>query len=70
MMRLSNGNIFRVTGPLWGESTGHQWIPLTKASDVELWYFLWSAPEQTVDQTSKILVIWNAIKKMKKETKN
>ena len=24
---------FRVTGPLWGESTGHQWIPLTKASD-------------------------------------
>ena len=25
----SNGNIFRVTGPLWGEFTGHQWIPLT-----------------------------------------
>ena len=23
-------NIFRVTGPLWGESTGHRWIPLTK----------------------------------------
>ena len=21
---------FHVTGPLWGESTGHQWIPLTK----------------------------------------
>ena len=19
-----------VTGPLWGEATGHQWIPLTK----------------------------------------
>ena len=30
-------NIFRVTGTLWGESTGHQWIPLTKASDTELW---------------------------------
>ena len=27
----SNGNIFRVTGPLCGESTGHRWIPLTKA---------------------------------------
>ena len=22
----------------------HRWIPLTKASDAELWYFLWSAP--------------------------
>ena len=44
-MTSSNGNIFRVTGPLWGEFTGHRWIPLTKASDAELWYFLWSAPE-------------------------
>ena len=40
--------IFRVTGPLCGEFPGHQWIPLTKASDAELWCFLWSAPEQTV----------------------
>ena len=23
----------------------HQWIPCTKASEAELWYFLWSAPE-------------------------
>ena len=43
MMTSSNGNIFRVTGPLCGEITGHQWIPLTKASDVELWCFLWFA---------------------------
>ena len=35
----SNGNIFRVTGPLCGEFTGHRWIPITKASDVELWFF-------------------------------
>ena len=35
----SNGNIICVTDPLWGEST-----PLTKASDAELWYFVWSAP--------------------------
>ena len=27
MMTQSNGNIFRVTGPVWGESAGHQWIP-------------------------------------------
>ena len=25
--------------------TGHRWIPHTKASDAELWCFLWSAPE-------------------------
>ena len=23
------GNGFRITGPLWGESTGYRWIPLT-----------------------------------------
>ena len=39
-----NGNIFRVTGHLCGEFAGTRWIPLTKASDVELWCFLWSAP--------------------------
>ena len=44
-MTSSNGNIFRVTGPLCGEFTGHRWIPRTKASDAELWCFLWSAPE-------------------------
>ena len=36
MMASTNENIFRVTDPLWGESTGHQWIPLAKASDAEL----------------------------------
>ena len=35
MMTSSNGNIFRVTGHLCGEFTGHRWIPLTKASDAE-----------------------------------
>ena len=37
MMTSSNGNIFRVTGPLCGEFTSHRWIPHTKASDAELW---------------------------------
>ena len=40
MMTSSNGNIFRVTGPLCGEFTGPRWIPRTKASDAELWCFL------------------------------
>ena len=30
VLMSSNGNIFRVTGHLWGESTYHRWIPLTK----------------------------------------
>ena len=38
-MTSSNGNIFRVTGLLWEEFAGHRWIPLTKASDAELWFF-------------------------------
>ena len=40
MMTSSNGNIFRVTGPLCGEFTGPRWIPRTKANDAELWFFL------------------------------
>ena len=44
MMTSSNGNIFRVTGHLCGEFTGPRWIPRTKASDAELWCFLWSVP--------------------------
>ena len=36
-------------------------IPLTKTSDAEIWCFLWSALEQTVEQTNKMPVIWDAI---------
>ena len=35
----------RVPSHLCGEFIGHRWIPRTKASDTELWYYLWSAPE-------------------------
>ena len=45
MMTSSNGNIFRGTGHLCGEFTGLRWISRTKASDAELWHFLWSASE-------------------------
>ena len=61
MMTWTNGNIFHITGPLWGEFTGHRWIPLTKASNAELWCLLLSAPEQTVEQTIEMPVIWDAI---------
>ena len=58
VMTSSNGKTYRVTGPLWGESIGHRCILLTKASDAELWCFLWCAPEQTVEQTIETPVIW------------
>ena len=44
-MTSQNGNIFRVTGHLCGEFIGLRWIPRTRASDAELWCFLWSALE-------------------------
>ena len=48
-----HGNTFPISGPLWGESIGHRWIPLTQASDEGLWcsYYCGSQPavEQTVD---------------------
>ena len=41
MVTPSNGNIFLVIGLWCGEFTGHRWIPFTKASEAELWWFLW-----------------------------
>ena len=58
MMTSSNGSISRRTVPLWKESTGHRWIPIIKATDAELCCFLWTAPEQTFEQTIETPVIW------------
>ena len=52
MMTSSNGDIFRVTGHLWGEFTGHRWIPRTKASDAELWCLLWFALNKRLSKQS------------------
>ena len=41
MMTSSSGYNFRVTGPLWEETTGNRWIAITKASDAELWCFFY-----------------------------
>ena len=59
-MTSSNRNIFRVTGPLWGESIGDRRIPLTNASE-KLCCFISSAPQQTVEQTMETTVIWDTI---------
>ena len=50
LLVLCAGNL-----PVTGE------FPHTKASDAELWCFLWSTPEQTVEQTLETPVIWDAI---------
>ena len=50
-----------VIGHLWGESISHRWTPLTKESDVEFWYFLWCAPEQTLRQTVEMTVVWDSM---------
>ena len=57
----SNGNIFCIAGPLCRELTGDRWIPLTKVSGVELWCFLWSGPEQTVEEAIDMPVIWDTM---------
>ena len=51
MMTSSNGNIFRVTGLLCGEFTGHRWITRTKASQAELWcfFFIWACTSSWAD---------------------
>ena len=41
--------------------SSHRWIPLTKAIDAELWYFLWYAFEQTVVHTIDTPVIRGTI---------
>ena len=60
-MTSSNGNLFRATGPLCAEFTDHRWIPLTNASYTELWWFLWPVPEQTVEWTTVMPVMSDAI---------
>ena len=50
IMTSANGNIFRVTGLLCGEFTGHRWIPRTKASDAELWCFFYLRPNKRLSR--------------------
>ena len=43
---------FRVTGLLCGEFTGHRWIPITMASDAELWFFFNLRPNKRLSKQS------------------
>ena len=44
-----------------GNFTSDQWVPRIKASNAELWCFLWSAWKKTIEETIVRLVIWDAI---------
>ena len=41
-----HGNSFRITGPLWGESTSHWWIPPQRASNTVFWCFVCYHPNR------------------------
>ena len=47
--------------PFVGETTGHRWISLTKASDVELWYFFFICAWTNDWDAIEMPVIWDAI---------
>ena len=49
MMTSANGNLFLVTGPLYGEFIGYRLIPRTKASDVEFLINGWANNREAGD---------------------
>ena len=52
-MTSSNGDIFRVTGPLWGYSTGHWWILLTMPSNAGLCFRQSSTKKKHLSKKSR-----------------
>ena len=50
IMTSSHGSFFSVTGHLWGEFTGHRWIPLTKGQKCRLWCFFDVGPHKLRDK--------------------
>ena len=59
MMASSNGNICRVTGRLWGKSTGHWWIPIAKPVTRSFDIYSYTH-EQAIEQTIETPVICDA----------
>ena len=48
-MMTSNGNIFRVTGPLWGEFTGREWREALVFSFICTWTNYWANSQDASD---------------------
>ena len=59
MMTSWHGNALHITGPLWGESTGHQWIPLTKGQQCGSLIFH-CHPVQAIEQTVELPMVSDA----------
>ena len=69
----SNGNIFRVTGPLCGEFTGHRWIPaqrpVTQSFDVffrlclgkQSWGWWFETPSRSLWRHCNDSILWDVI---------
>ena len=47
-----HGNVFRITGLLWGESTGHRIIPLTKPVMQSIAIFFYISPNKLFNKQS------------------
>ena len=52
---------FANTGPMWGESNGDQWIPLTKDQLCRALMFLCFWLEQPIWQTNELMVNWKVM---------
>ena len=52
------------TSPLWGEIHRSPVVLLTLANHAVLWCLLWCVPEETVEQTADILVMWDTMRSM------
>ena len=61
MMSAANGSIFRRYWPFVRGIHRSPANSLTKANDTELWCFLSSTPEQTIELTIETPVFWDAI---------
>ena len=51
----------RITGSLWGISTGHHGFHSRKATRAELWWFQNFWPEKPAEQTVELPTIWDTM---------
>ena len=61
MMMSWHENTFPITGPLCEESTSHLWNPHHRGPVSMMWSLICCYPEQAVEPTVNVLVIWNAL---------
>ena len=52
--------VYRLAGPVCGDSNGHRWLPLQRISSVELWCFVVCSPIYIVEQAEELLMNINA----------